>query len=91
LIVTIATALDPDDLTLAEGQVVSCTFVPAEDGEYMLRPVRGGPESPHRAVYFAAPDGASDVEMAALAFEVREGRPMEQYQLWCIEEAKQSA
>lgn len=84
----IATASDPSDLTLAEGEVVSATFVPDPDGDYMLRPAGGGPESPHRAVYFAAPAGASFDQMHELAFEVRNGKPMEQYQKWCIEEAK---
>jgi len=86
-LIVIASASDPSELSLAEGEVVACTFVPDPEGEFMLRPAGGGPESPHRAVYFPAPAGASDVEMAALSFEVREGRPMERYQLWCIEEA----
>jgi hypothetical protein len=84
----IATAADPAELHLAEGEVLSATFVPDPDGEYLLRPAGGGPESPHRAVYFAAPAGATDVEMAALSFEIQNGEPMEQYQRWCIAEAK---
>jgi hypothetical protein len=91
LIVTIETAYDPSDLSPAEDEVICCTFVPDPKGDYMLRPAGGGPETPHRAVYFAAPAGTTDVDIAKIAFEIREGKPMEPYQEWCIDEAKRGA
>lgn len=74
---------------LPPGHVVSATFIPDEDGEFEFE-VKGVMER-FRAAYFAAPEGADADWMRKMAFEIRNGRPMEQYQEWVIEEAKQSA
>lgn len=78
---------DPAELDLQPGQVLCSAFQPDPDGDYMLAPSTGGEPEPCRAVYFAAPADADEWTMRELAFEAREGRPMEPYQRWTIHEA----
>lgn len=85
----VLTVNDPEDLALGDGQVVCSTFVPDPEGEYMLRPSTGGDLTPHRAVYFAGP-AYDDDRVAEMAFEIQNGRPMEPYQRWAMNEAKRA-
>jgi hypothetical protein len=84
----IATFDDPDDLVLRDGWVQCATFKPDPNGEYMLAPSTGGPPEPCKAVYYAVPGDATEDELREIAFEIREGKPMEPYQRWALHEAK---
>ncbi len=72
----------PEAVVLSADQCVAATFVPDPEGDYEFD------GETFRCVYFAVPVDATPDQMQEIAFAVRHGRPMEQYQRWVIEEAK---
>jgi hypothetical protein len=87
----VPTVDDPEELELRDGWVVAATFKPDENGDYMLAPSTGGPPELCKAVYYQVPADASRSELQELAFEAREGKPMDDYQRWAMHEAMTGA